>query len=154
VSLTLGFAGTWRGMTDPQRSAFAAWVADTPVAAFHCCGCVGADTQAVEAVCRAHPGVRLVVHPLKDERILSALLLAVADRREQPVPDRRSAPMVDAVDLIVLTPRSNADTRGGTVGVFRYAKYRRKPILIFWSDGSTEWVKPARGPAPRRSITT
>ena len=141
----VSFAGTMAGMTDAQLDAFTKYVADASIDEFRCGCCRGADEQAVEVICRTTTA-KVVAYRQRRARCESPLALAVAAVVLPPAENRadaiRSKVMIDGADVLVITPKSRTDKNGGTVNAFKYAKWSRKPVVIIWSDGEVERVKP------------
>lgn len=142
--MRIGFTGTRRGMTQPQRDAFVSLLHAHKPAEFHHGGAVGADEEAVvlvdglcswpvEIVC--HPGVsaRGGVNPDRSRTAvaLSDRVLAEANHFA------RNRAIVLACDLLLgAVPEAHKLTTGGTWYTLGYAKTVGKRRLVLWPDGT------------------
>jgi hypothetical protein len=149
----VGFAGYWRGMTAEQLAALSSWLVSIDPAEFRCGGCLGADQQAAEVACRL-TRAKLIVHRQPVAKIESPILLAVASKVLPPDPadGKRNVALVNASDVIALAPHSRDDSRGGTYRTFKFARWvnkwnGRKPIMLFWPDGTVEEYVESSAPA-------
>jgi hypothetical protein len=126
----IGFTGTSRGMTEPQRKTVAELL--EPGAEFHHGDCVGADAQAA-AIARSF-GCKLHCHPPEK---MQARAFVHSDVVAPPKPFlERNHDIVDASELMIATPNTVVEVlRSGTWATIRYARRKQTPLLIVWPDG-------------------
>ena len=127
-----GFTGTQDGMVDSQYQAFATW-ACAYHGELHHGDCVGADRQA-HKIAHMHEW-RIVIHPGPNKA-----LRAYCSGYDVLCPVRpnlvRNADIVSETDELVATPKGPEELRSGTWSTIRYARKLKRPITIFWPDGS------------------
>lgn len=136
---SLGFTGTQRGMTEPQRRALVDVLDRFPDRdRFHHGDCVGADEQA-HAIA-AERGWTIYVHPPFNSS-KRAWCSAHVGYATKPYLQRNDA-IVAASDLLLAAPSAPEDhpsqRRSGTWYTVRRAKRESVPVTIVWPDGRVE----------------
>jgi hypothetical protein len=133
----IGFTGTQRGMTDPQKRAFRSLIVaalDEGKSEFHHGCCIGADTDAHKIA--ADLKIKIIAHPpiVKTKQTLD--LLADEFRPPAPYLDRNHA-IVDQTEFLIATPGENNEViRSGTWATVRYAIKQNRDVIIIFPDGS------------------
>lgn len=127
---TYGFTGTREGMTDRQKAALTALLAQSEfnLSVFHHGRCRGADVEAAEL---AHPRARVVAHPSNSREW---------DYGPEPWSDEvlgakppleRNLEIVLACDVLIAAPQTLAEQpKGGTWWTIRFARKLGKPCVI------------------------
>ena len=139
--MKVGFTGTRDGMTDEQRRAFIRWVKTAGVTEFHYGVCIGADEDAWDVMVSG-PDLgftrpRTVAHPPSNLVLASQSTMMFDDEIRPTVPYAvRNQNIVDASELLLATPKQEEELRSGTWLTIRYARKKKKPIVIFWPDGT------------------
>lgn len=133
--MVIGFTGTRDGMTHEQRRMLAKYLThvqdDTE---FHHGDCVGADSEA-HAIAKAR-GLSIVIHPSTLKRQRAYCLGAKAVFAVLP-PLERNRVIVDACTHLVAAPAQYQEVRrSGTWATIRYARKRKRDVLVIWPDGS------------------
>ncbi len=137
MTLYIGFTGTRRGMTPPQKTALRQLLAKArgdatePLWFLHG-GAVGADAEAHSA---AHDlGFLIEVFP-SDRQV--AELEGQPSIIHQPLhPLDRNRKIVDSCAILLACPAGPEQPRGGTWSTIRYARRRGRHYHIIWPDGS------------------
>jgi len=152
----IGFTGTAEGMTDAQVNAVHSrlcQVNEKTDLVFHHGMCEGADEQFDEMLrgiflfevgtCKiiGHPGVTYSGHVWKRGHCHPTDVL------EEKYFIDRNHDIVDETDELWATPKQMntrredgtwTPIRSGTWATIRYAEYRKKPVTIFWPDGTVK----------------
>lgn len=137
--LQVGVTGTSKGPTEPQKATFLkivrSWVKGLP-ATFHDGDCIGVDDW---AHCVAFhvwtPSLMLVGHPPNkpDKRAFNAFDV---ERRPKKYL-ARDDDIAKEVDILIAIPHEWSEiTYSGTWATVRYARRRKKIIIIIWPDGT------------------
>lgn len=130
--MKIGFTGTRSGMTDAQRDAVAALLAELQASEFHHGDCIGADQQAAEIASSA--GAQIHSHPPTNVAIRA---FTRADLELEPKDYLvRNREIVDATDVLIAAPAGPEVQRSGTWSTVRYARGLRRTILIIMPDGN------------------
>lgn len=141
----VGFTGTQRGMTDPQRDKVRLLLQRRLFVAHHG-ACVGADEQ-FDAIVRTCPGLYWVhIYPSTIVERRTYLPVTQHDITELPAPPlMRNRRIVAACDVLIATPKeANMQERSGTWATVRYAKLAAKPNIIILPNGAT-WSEGVTG---------
>lgn len=143
--MRVGFTGTRAGLTAQQLLELNRWfsasvIINRLVSEFHHGCCVGADGSLAEiAHARREPGMGYLIHahPSDIPALTDEAALASADVTH-PVrpPLDRNRDIVDACDLLLACPDGPERQRSGTWATVRYARKKRKRVVVFWPDGS------------------
>lgn len=130
--MKIGFTGTAMGMTDSQKEILHTLLfqSDKPCE-FHHGDCVGADEEAhVIAVAN---GLTPVIHPpLNPSK--RAYCVAEQIRSEREYLDRNKD-IVDDTEMLIAAPQGDEVLRSGTWSTVRYARKRRRKIIIIRPSG-------------------
>jgi predicted Rossmann fold nucleotide-binding protein DprA/Smf involved in DNA uptake len=139
--MNIAFTGTRHGMTRRQYQAML-MLASRMVSehhTFHHGACVGADSQAHEAV-RVHSRCAILMHPSNLVKWDNSAALArkeyqagrIVNVLEPRDPLLRNRDMVEGALLVIAAPQglSDEDVRGGTWSTIRYARKLGKPLII------------------------
>lgn len=130
----LGFTGTRQGMTGQQLAAFKSIVIDIDPVYFHHGMCIGADTQAHDAVWLL-TDAKIIGHPPIVERYKTTrkcTIIRVPRRYMQ-----RNQDIVDECEMLIATPKEDTEQlRSGTWGTVRRARKKGIAIVIINPDGS------------------
>lgn len=128
--MTIGFTGTQRGLTTPQRVALdRVLIALSPTMAHHG-DCIGADAEFREML---PDSVWVVCHPPDVGRRRA---YTAADEfmkpREYVV---RNHAIVDACRVLIACPDGPERLRSGTWSTVRYARRKERRIALVWPSG-------------------
>jgi len=142
--MRVGFTGTREGFTEPQLGAFRSWFTGKVAVEFHHGACVGADAGAVWAIHGTREVQLIAAHPGDIPALTDTDAMKASDTISGFRPClARNRDIVDAADVLLACPKGPEERRSGTWSTIRYARRCRKPVVIFWPDGSiTE--EPAR----------
>ena len=137
--MKLGFTGSRHGMTDAQKTAFAALVRRLGVSEFDHGDCVGSDEESheiVREVCGSD--VFITVHPPLDPK--QRAFVNDADEVREPLGYlERDRNIVERTERLVATPNGFAEEqRSGTWYTVRHALKLGHPVTIIYPDGSLE----------------
>ena len=132
----LGFTGTQRGATSAQLQTLirlltvGRWSCPDR---FHLGYCVGADVQAAHLAYGY--GITCVGHPPSNDTRRAYFEHYLTTYEPKPYLERNRE-IVDACDALIACPRlSTEETRSGTWATIRYAKDRRKTVIIILPNG-------------------
>jgi hypothetical protein len=131
--MKIGFTGTRNETTLEQRNAFRIRFdrARPPIELHHGC-CLGADEDAMSIGAYRH----VVGHPPTDRSFWSSYANDLSNEVREPKPYlERNKAIVDETDELWAMPDS-PESPGGVWVVIRYARKLKRPIAIFWPDGS------------------
>ncbi len=135
--MRVGFTGTRDGMTKAQLAAFRRKFAGVGAEVFRHGYCVGADEEAAVAVVAHHPEVVVLGHPSSVRDMTSGDALDCCDDTLPPRgPLTRNKHIVDGCETLIACPKGPEETRSGTWSTVRYARKKRRRIVIIWPDGS------------------
>lgn len=140
----LGFTGTRKGMTEPQRKLLnlVLELSTDSMTMVHHGSCVGADEQ-VHSICFTR-GLRRAVHPPTNEKLMANCPTdeELGDVRFEPKPYlTRNQDIVNASYMLIACPyNKNQHDQGGTGYTIRYAQSVHKPVLGIFPDGSFDWL--------------
>jgi hypothetical protein len=134
----LGFTGTRKPLTAPQRTSLGELVASiekhSPIHSVHHGDCIGADA-AFDKVCydlglerHSHPGPEGPNRAHTDADVV---------HEERWFLDR-NRDIVDVADVLIACPYTGETQRSGTWTTIRYARRRRCQVIIVWPDGTVE----------------
>jgi hypothetical protein len=128
----IGFTGTRKGMTTPQRNTLRYMLTIYTGSEFHHGDCIGADNQAHGDAIQC--GMRVVVHPPILDR-LRAFCKGHETRDPKPYLVRNRE-IVGETDLLIACPDvANEIERSGTWATVRFARSIKRPIWIILPDG-------------------
>jgi len=130
--MATGMTGTQYGLTTAQFDA-AVELVSSLTGDFHHGDCIGADLSLAEIATELK--LNVIAHPPeKSDKRAFHKSHAILD----PLPYlERDYKIVDAVDLMFAFPKGfNEERRSGTWTTIRYARKRKKPLVIVWPDGT------------------
>ena len=131
--MKVGFVGTPRGLTEPQRDAVRALLELSRATEFHHGDCTGADGQGVAIA--AELGLRIVSHPAAH-----APRTPCESDESRPVRPsaQRDADIVTSTDLLLAAPKAGATHRSRVLRTVRLAcgAPDLSPHLVILPDGS------------------
>ena len=134
MRLKLGVTGTREGMNYSQRFRFSNLMrALRPILSeFHHGGCVGVDVEVHELVMINSPSCNIIVHPPLSSNYYKKNLLNGEFKLLEPKPYlERNQNIVDACDMLIVVPKTEKEElRSGTWATYRYAKKKKKPIIM------------------------
>ena len=131
----LGFSGTIKGMTDEQLVTFKTLIIDLDPAFFHHGMCIGADTQAHDAVWLLTDAT-IIGHPPVNTRYMTTRKCTI--RREPRRYMDRNQDIVVESELLIATPKEvKEQLRSGTWATVRRARKVGIPIILITPDGGT-----------------
>lgn len=129
----VGFTGTRKGMTRAQRFRFADLICRIPMDRFAHGDCRGADALAHDLVC-ALGGVPIRIHPPTEPALRA---WCHADDVLPPLPYlERNYGIVDGAHILIATPRGPEELRSGTWATVRYARKRRRLVIVIAPDSA------------------
>lgn len=132
VPVHIGFTGTRKGLTLPQRKALKTTMSSIAGGYFHHGDCVGADEQACEVA--REIGWSLICHPPFEDALRAHVPSAVV---HLPLPYlTRNRMIVDVSSRLIVCPAGTLEERrSGTWSTARYGRRQNKPIIIVWPTG-------------------
>lgn len=132
--MKIGFTGTQRGTTQPQRALLICEIQLWAPKLFVHGGCIGADAEAHKIVRQFSKATTIKIRP-SDIPAKTAKL--DADIRCAPKPPlERNHHIVREVDRMIACPGEYGEVlRSGTWATIRYARKHSVPILIIYPDG-------------------
>lgn len=143
--MKIGFTGTRQRPTEAQRLALAKLLEMSGAEELRHGDCTGADAVAhhIALALRELRGLpRIVIHPPVGE-----VYRANCQGADEVLPVQeyliRNRAIVDATDRLVALPQSAVEKqRSGTWSTIRFARYRKKPVVIIFPDGTVETEEP------------
>ena len=130
--MIVGMTGRRDGMTVLQRQLFTSLLKHLKADELHHGDCLGADSNAHDI--GRELGLKIIVHPpIKEE------LRAFCKGDEIREPDNyfaRNRHIVNASEVLIGTPATAYESRGGTWYTINYGKRVGKPVYILYPDGS------------------
>lgn len=139
--MIVGFTGTQDGMTKAQHQTCAEVLRTLFAKAngldqFHHGDCVGADEEA-HNILKSHAWLQIHIHPpeIKTKRAFCTSH-CVYIYKTKPYLDRNHD-IVDASPVMVAAPNGPEKTRSGTWATVRYARKRKRYIVLVWPSGET-----------------
>lgn len=132
-----GFTGTREGLTGKQVGELTLFLSVRQFDAFHHGACLGADEKAVEIVSILNARPVIVAHPGPETAYSSRRAVRLSDE-VRPVKHflTRNCDIVNETDILIACPEGPEKQRSGTWATIRYARKLKKPIVIFWPDGT------------------
>jgi hypothetical protein len=134
VSMTgsrVGFTGTRHGMTPDQRGTVAFQMTLMDVSEVHHGDCVGADAEFHDLCHGVWP---VIIHPPLDPKLRAWCDGDVLP--EKPYLDR-NRDIVEACDVLIATPQSLTEGKGGTWYTINRAVDAGKEVRVIGPDGQT-----------------
>jgi len=137
--IKIGFTGTQVGMNNQQKKYLALFfdrlLKEYDIESAHHGDCIGADSQFHNFA--VYYKIKTVIHPPinKSKRAFC--------KSDEILPEDeyliRNKNIVDAVDIIVATPKEDASIlRSGTWSTIRYARKKQKRLLIIYPNKGIE----------------
>jgi hypothetical protein len=141
--MRIGFTGTQRGMTEPQKRTLHALLKAHNGTALHHGDCVGADAEAHD-VARAI-GLDITIHPPRIDA--KRAWKTSADVRKPRDYLARNKDIVRETAMLIATPSEEVEQlRSGTWSTVRFARELGRPVYVIGPDGTL--LKAAEEPAP------
>ncbi len=146
--MQVGFTGTREGMQEAQMKTFIKIICDSwPITCFRHGCCVGADEEAVFIVdvlnrtVIKEPSVQsctIFGHPSNLKAMTSEKAMSLCEDTAYPEdPLDRNHDIVDGSDLLIACPKGMAEEqRSGTWATIRWARLKKKKVIIIWPDGT------------------
>ena len=134
--MKIGITATRKGMTDPQLEALERILERLKPEELHHGDCIGGDEDAHRIAQKLR--IRVVGHPPTNT---SAQAHCLCDRSCAPLPYlERDYKIVEDTDALIALPKGfEEETRGsGTWATYRYAKLKKKPVVLIWPSGNVE----------------
>jgi hypothetical protein len=120
--MKIGFTGTKEALTQYQKDTLTELIKELSPTEAHHGDCIGADSF-FDSVCK-DLGIKRVIHPPEVDRYR-----AFCDG-EEILPEKaylkRNHDIVDAVDMMLATPKDSEVLRSGTWATVRYSKKKGK----------------------------
>ena len=134
-SVHLGMTGTRDGMTKEAKVSFCKFLEGQEITEGHHGDCKGADTDFHSELEKRK--IRIVVHPPTNSKARS---FCKGAKICKPKPYLvRNCTIVEATEMLVAFPPTKKEIlRSGTWSTIRYAKKKRRKIIIFHKEGSVE----------------
>lgn len=133
--MNLGFTGTRRGLSEPQRVELVETLARLRTEGardFHYGDCVGADAEAFDVAFKL--GYWTVAHLPTDDRTRAQTFPHIA-REPLPFLERNRA-IVEESDILIACPGQLREVlRSGTWATIRYARRIGRLVILIWPDG-------------------
>ncbi len=137
--MKLGMTGNRHSMSIKARALFIQFLENVKIEQAHHGDCIGADATFHDIV----TGVKIhtVIHP-PDIDINRAYCVGDETREEKSYLVRNHD-IVDETDMLVAFPSTKTEVlRSGTWATIRYAKNKKRKIVFFFPDGSSEVFTP------------
>jgi len=130
----VGFTGTQKGMSLFQRIELKKTLEELdPPFTFHHGDCIGADAQAHEIVLSFNQDIEIHPPAITDKRAFCNDWSVI----HKPLPYLvRNRAIVDASDFLIACPSGLEVVRSGTWSTVRYARSKRKPVIIIYPAGT------------------
>jgi len=134
TAMKIGFSGTRKGMTSQQKQVMECLLSKLPKITFaHHGDCIGADAEFHQACLNIH--IAIVIHPPSDNKNRANCIGFAEEMPPAPYLERDRR-IVDSTELLIATPAGKEHLRSGTWTTIRYARKRKKPVIIIEPDGS------------------
>jgi hypothetical protein len=130
-----GFTGSSEATTLVQLMSFREFVPASGMTKFRHGDCIMADHAAHEIVRRVLPNVPIHGHPPSRD-VKRAFCDTDEQSKPKPYLDRNRDIVFECDELLAMPKDMTEQERGGTWYTIRQARLARKPITIFWPDGS------------------
>lgn len=141
MSLSIGFTGTRKGMTDQQKQSFRELLKELARDDFrfefhHGC-CLGADAKATDIADRMYYSSTIIAHPSDLKGMTSELALNWSQVHHPAKPPLdRNKDIVNASDMMIACPENAEEQlRSGTWATVRYCRKVGKPLAIVLPGG-------------------
>jgi hypothetical protein len=130
----VGFTGTRHGMTEAQKGAVSVLLHELEATHVVHGDCVGADAEFHKIA--KEQGLWVAVNPPTDDRLRA---YCEGDLVLEPLGYlTRNKAIVGGSDLLIAAPREMTEQdRGGTWYTVRYARTKRRRVIVVWPDGRT-----------------
>ncbi len=125
----VGFTGTQRGLTPPQRDQLAHWLQRLAPCEVHHGDCVGADAQFHALVRDLLPTTRIVLHPPRIEK-KRAFCQGDEERPARAYLTRNHAIVRAGAALLAAPGEQREKLRSGTWATVRYARQQNRPVIL------------------------
>lgn len=130
----VGFTGTQVGMTNIQAWVFRIIISNINPATFIHGDCIGADTDADEISKKIVSDLFTWIMPCNIESKRSFCEGTIVEDPEKPLD--RNKKIVDASNIMIACPKTKEEEmRSGTWSTIRYARKKKKPLIIIPGDG-------------------
>ena len=139
--MKIGFTGTQKGMTQLQRFKFVGVLSkinkEKIIKEFHHGQCIGADAQAHSLVTFYYSAKIYSHRPINTTKKFTMVYDNETIFLCEPKPYlQRNKDIVDETDLLIACPNTKKEVlRSGTWSTVRYARKRKKEVLIIYPDG-------------------
>lgn len=133
----VGFTGSRKGMSDPQRKAVWRFLRRVRLKELHHGDCVGADDEVHKLACLLGYGDRIVRHPCN----IPFMQAGNKDGKSNPIkpPLDRNKDIVRASRILIATPLEQEEiTRSGSWSTVRFARYHTQgkcAVYVFLRNG-------------------
>mgnify|MGYP001599269124 CR=1 FL=1 len=142
--MKIGFTGTQRGMTDIQfntvKSILISINNEYDKLEFHHGDCIGSDEQFHRMISSIY-NLHIVIHPPTDPRKRAFSEDFDFENTIEIRPTlqylKRNKAIVNECDILIATPSGKEKLRSGTWSTVRYARAKKKNIVIIFPDGET-----------------
>ncbi len=134
--MIVGFTGTQKGMTDPQKKSFRKLLINIQPESFSQGCCTGADYDATKIAYEL--GIPCVAHPPINQSKVHYHVgyIKVHERKEYL---DRNRDIANESELLIACPSSEQEElRSGTWSTIRYGRKSKRYIIIILPDGSTK----------------
>jgi len=134
---SIGFTGTQQGMTTEQKKTLVFLMKhfNFEVSEVHHGDCIGSDAEFHEEAIKI--GLPVVLHPpIKDDkRAFCKGYIESFPKKDYLV---RNRDIVDNSDVLLAAPKSSTEElRSGTWSTIRYARKKKKLVIIIFPNGKT-----------------
>lgn len=134
--MRVGMTGTRDGMTGYQKEMFTSFLMRDDVTELHHGDCLGADKDAHDIAVKVG-GIKIVIHP-PEKSDLRAYCVGDEYRKEKNY-FARNRDIVNESDVLLGTPKSVSNKRGGTWYTINYSKGKDKPTGIIHPTDYVKW---------------
>lgn len=138
--MNVGFTGTRKGMTAPQRASFRELLRFTQIDVFHDGLCKGSDAHAA-AMISLRTKAKLVGHPCNLYQFHADQIVWDIHDEVRPTypPLERNRHIVAESKLLIATPGQDQEApRSGTWSTIRHARKQGKEVIIIYPSGAVE----------------
>lgn len=133
--IKLGMTGSRMGMTEKAEIILKKFLNNNIIIEAHHGDCIGADEKFHEIVLENK--IKTIIHPPKNNTMRS---FCKGDEIRKPLDYiQRNHSIVNETDMLIAFPSTKTEIiRSGSWATIRYAKKNKKPILIIFTDGTTQ----------------
>lgn len=135
--MIIGMTGTRDGMTEAQKTQFKKGLLHLKAITLHHGDCVGADADAHNIADKLRH-LDIVIHPPISDKFRAFKNGPSCTILAEKIYFARNRDIVNESEILIGTPRSMVETKGGTWYTINYGKKSGKRVYIIHPDGNVE----------------